>query len=184
MKLKYVYLVILVVFSCDNIQKEYDSEGNLKRVGKIVNGLKEGIWLSFYQNGDTASIETFILDTLVKKIEYSSDGPSIEESYKNGFKNGPFKVYWDNGQILTEGEYKNDSIHGEIVDYYRNGIIESVSNYDIGRPYGEYKYYYSDGTIQLEAQEFGEGEHHIYDSLGSREYTVIFESFIPVDTIN
>ncbi len=182
-KVRGIVLIIIFSISCSDVEKVYDGKGNLISQGRMVEGQKEGVWVNYYPNRDTSSVETFNKGSLIKKAQYTSDGMSVEENFLNGKKNGSFKVYWLDGSVHIEGFFKNDSLDGTVRNYYPNGVLESEAKYQNGNPYGAYRYYYEDGGLQIQAEDFGNGEHLVYDSLGQLEYTVILKNFVPVDTL-
>ena len=176
-------VLIIGLISCSDVEKVYDDKGNLISEGRLVEDKKEGVWVNYYTNGDTSAVEHYSAGNLTRKMQYTSDGLSVDESFDQGKKNGAFKVYWPNGSLHIAGTFKSDSLNGKVTNYYLDGTLESEANYENGRPYGVYKYYYQNGAVQVEAENFGNGDHLIYDSLGNFEYTVVLEDFIPIDTL-
>lgn len=61
----------------------------------------------------------------------------IEEmaTYKEGHLfTGPYKSYYENGQLHFDGQYKDNHRVGQWVFYNENGMIETIHNYDsVGR---------------------------------------------------
>ena len=47
----------------------------------------------------------------------------------NGKKHGMWKVYYENGQLKSEGTYKNGICHGFWRSYKENGDMKSVGTY-------------------------------------------------------
>jgi hypothetical protein len=69
--------------------------------GMIIDGKKEGEWLTFF-----------------------SDGRLLSKSYfKAGLLNGPFKSYQSNGDVRSIGYYKNGKRSGQWVTYQSNGDV-------------------------------------------------------------
>lgn len=80
----------------------------LAEKGSFVNGLKTGVWKTWYPNGKIQSIE----------------------NWKNGLKKGSSKNYDQNGTLLEEGTFKRNVKHGLWIDaikkdtvMYKNGNI-------------------------------------------------------------
>ena len=71
-----------------------------KKRGKIVKGIREGTWVTYYDNGQ-----------LWDKGEYT-----------NGIREGTWVRYHDNGQLMMKGDYKNGKREGTWVDYNRDGL--------------------------------------------------------------
>ena len=73
----------------------------LRFLGEIKDGKREGLWTSFYENG-----------------QLWWKGP-----YKDGKLNGPYVWYYDNGQLSSEGTYKDGKREGPWVTYWGNGTV-------------------------------------------------------------
>jgi len=78
----------------------------LKINGHMVDGLKNGLWVKYYSNGQ-----------LENKI-----------NFKNGKPDGIIEFYFDNGQIETKLTYKNGVLTGEaeVYDYNGNLLISAL----------------------------------------------------------
>lgn len=129
---------------------EYDKDGNIitlveYRRGFTVNresinrydrnGLKQGRWKYFYENGSLKE----------------------EGSFRNGKKDGFFKTYDCNGNLrelkkFVDGEEIIDApeiARLEVVtEYYESGAISSVTTYRNGVPEGVSRKYAEDGSIE------------------------------------
>lgn len=131
----------------------YYPNGQIEVEGKYVNGLRDGSW--YYYNED-GSINTQTLYSSGKVLrekketgvfsEHTPDGILLSEfTYKNGEKQGPFKIYHEGAEWVVEetfdeqigekykkqvlkghnlkmsGKYKNDKLHGTVKHYNSNG---------------------------------------------------------------
>ena len=101
---------------------------------KDRNGLKQGRWKFFYDNG------------LVK----------LDGVYKDDKRNGYFKDYDEQGQLLTVKKYANDIEEKEApelaslsvkTDYYPTGKVKTVASYNGDVPEGVRREYAEDGKI-------------------------------------
>jgi antitoxin component YwqK of YwqJK toxin-antitoxin module len=52
---------------------------------------------------------------------YSS--PKLKYTVQNGVKNGPYEVYYRNGQINRKTSFKDDKYDGAYEEYYENGQL-------------------------------------------------------------
>ena len=77
--------------------------------GAISNGLREGEWFAFHENGQLHN----------------------QGSWKNGRKNGKWVSYHDNGQLKQEGNYKNGVRVGEWRVFHRNSKLRQIGNYKV-----------------------------------------------------
>lgn len=99
--------------------------------GYYVNNQKDGIWKSFYKNGNIKS----------------------EITYSTGKKRGFAKVFYEDGQIAEEGTWMEDKWTGKYKSYYRNGKLSYVWNYnEKGNRCGYQKYFYENGNIKIEGE--------------------------------
>ena len=69
--------------------------------GKFRNGLREGYWVRFHDNG---------------QLNYRGN-------YKNGKKVGHWVHYYPNGQLGSKGDYKNGNRVGYWVRYWEDGTV-------------------------------------------------------------
>ncbi len=72
-----------------------------KEQGSFKNGLREGLWVGYHENGQLA---------------YKGD-------YKNGNAEGSWVSYHDNGQLMYKGDYKNGRQDGYWMGYFNDGSV-------------------------------------------------------------
>lgn len=158
--------------------KEFHANGQLKSIGKYVNGIKVGEWKFFFENGKM--FETGKYDNRGREqgkwMWYYSDGNVRRESnFYNGLEDGNFVEYNDSGAVITKGQYleglkegtwvytlNNYRSIGKYTDdmqdslwkeyYVDNGKIRFEGNYNQGRPDGKHVWYYPDGKKEVEGQ--------------------------------
>ena len=70
--------------------------------GSIKNGVKDGAWVSYNENG----------------------GLNYKGKWKNGRLDGAWVGYWDNGQLRFKGNYKNNKKEGARVSYNKDGTVD------------------------------------------------------------
>ena len=120
-----------------------DGAGNLVEQGFLTNGVKNGVWMNYY-DGDEAG--------KIKKLC----------SYSNGVLNGPCYEFNNRGQIETEYNYLENEYDG-IAASYKFGRPNIKQSYANGMKDGpEYKYFESGssaGKLQQETN-FKEGKQH------------------------
>jgi antitoxin component YwqK of YwqJK toxin-antitoxin module len=75
----------------------------------------------------------------------------METTWKDGKKEGPVKVYNEEGIFTGEARFKNGKFHGPFKMYYSNGKLMSEVNYVDGKKEGMEKDYY-DGAGTLESK--------------------------------
>jgi antitoxin component YwqK of YwqJK toxin-antitoxin module len=88
---------------------------------------------------------------------------------KNGLKDGIFKSYYLNGEIILECNYVKDILHGDFKTYYQGGELESKKTYKNGLLNGLSVNYFENGNIKNETNYINDipnGLHNKYNSLG------------------
>lgn len=99
--------------------KEFYSQGN-----------QNGLSYEYEKNGLISSIKNFANDTIKGLYEVYERGKLDRSySYDNGKQNGPFKTFYANGSIKSEGFLVNGSANFEKLYYWQNGVISKRENY-------------------------------------------------------
>jgi len=114
-----------------------DTENNLTEEGNLVNGKKEGAWVSYYDGRNQGKVKTIT-------------------NFYNGVKNGIALTFAKNGTVETKSRYLNGKLNGEYSKYKSSRVLESTT-YKNGEIDGVYKTFYTNGKIQQEA-EFKNGK--------------------------
>ena len=66
----------------------------------------------------------------------------------NGKLNGPFKLYYENGQLKQEGSFKDNKEDGFCNFYYENGKLKREGKLGINeKEEGLWKYYHENGKL-------------------------------------
>jgi len=158
--------------------KEFYETGEIKSVGKYLNGNKVGEWKYFFADGKP--FETGKYDNQGRQqgkwIWYLENGKERRVSnFYNGLEDGDFIEYTDTGSVITKGQYSeglkegiwfyvlgNYKTIGKYTDdqqdslwkefYVDNGNVRFEGNFNQGRPDGKHTWYYEDGKKQVEGQ--------------------------------
>ena len=88
-----------------------------KTQGSFRNGKKEGMWVSYFENGQA----------------------SQKDEYKNGKREGLYADYYRNGQLLQSGQHKNGKSYGLWVTYKQNGQLGMIVEFRNGKAIKRYK---------------------------------------------
>lgn len=154
---KYYYesgkIKAVTVFSTDGIvarTKTYHENSQPMAEGKYIKQKRDSIWL-FYSDvdGKLLSSETYKKGVLhgTTKTFYPETGNVAETiEYFNGIKEGPYKKYFPDGELMTEGTYKNDVLVGKFTLYHPNGKIQVKGKYKNGRQIGNWEYFDEEGN--------------------------------------
>ncbi len=90
---------------------EYHENGALSIQGQILNGRKEGLWVSFHDNGNKQS----------------------ESTYSNGVLHGKTATFHPNGQLMYLGYFKHGERDAVWAFYNENGTQLKEVIYDSGK---------------------------------------------------
>jgi antitoxin component YwqK of YwqJK toxin-antitoxin module len=121
-----------------DIRNTYFPDGTIKTSGGYVEGKKEGTHRIYDKEGNIVSAEIYSTD--VKMGEGVVD--------KKGNFQGPWKLFYETGQLKAEGMYENSQREGDWTFYHKNGEIEHRAKYAEGKPQGVWKWYFDDKTLR------------------------------------
>lgn len=80
---------------------------------------------------------------------YDKDNNLLQISYySEGKLNGTSVSFYSNGRVYSTGNYVNDKPHGNVTIYSENGNINLSDNYFYGKKEGFSYLYYKDGKLQ------------------------------------
>jgi antitoxin component YwqK of YwqJK toxin-antitoxin module len=140
---------------------------------QILFNYYEGTLVSYtYLNAEGVQLPEIPLKNESGKViaYYRNGNKSIEYELEKGFREGEFKIYHSNGNLLralnfkngqlkgkaeyftVEGikrkvsEYKNGDKSGVMTTYYPSGTVKSTQNYLLGELYGKSVWYSAEGT--------------------------------------
>jgi antitoxin component YwqK of YwqJK toxin-antitoxin module len=104
--------------------------------GTYRNGVEEGVHREYNDSGQVVSGKIY------------SNGIVLYEGIvdEQGRKQGPWKEYYETGELKAEGKYRNDEKIQDWKYYYRNGKIEQKGEYFRGLPEGMWVWNYEDGS--------------------------------------
>lgn len=115
------------VYDPDNgLKKVYDREGNVKEEYYVKDGLFEGVFNSFYPNGNIKITRHYLNDKKHgQSKEYDEDGNlTAEFYYAAGELNGPYKLYSE-GKVSLEGNLERGEKDGFFKEFNEEGDVSS-----------------------------------------------------------
>lgn len=131
------------------LYRKLTSGGVLLEEASYVNDTIHGIRIQYYEKGDTQIIETFDMGTF----------------------NGPFKAYYENGNLELLGHYDNNVMKGKWYKYYESGELEEIVTFDHNAENGPFVEFYRNGNKKAEGNYVnGENEDGLlllYDETGT-----------------
>jgi len=131
------------LFYLPNQEKPYSGEnlciylvnGQYYNQGEIEEGLRQGTWFYWHENGQKDKILWFQFGNLIsetKFLYYGSDLIQSVETYKNGKLDGERTWWYENGQMKSEVKWKNGIKNGKFTSWHENGQIKNESNFKDG----------------------------------------------------
>ncbi len=142
------------------IKDEYDDNNRIIYSGAYKRDKPIGIHRKYDINGDV--INSYI---------YNDNGVKISEGIvdEEGMKKGPWKDFYDTGEIKSTGNYKNGVKEGKWTYFFKDGKIEQTGEYKNGKLNGEWTWYFNDGTVEREEEYYNgkeEGQFVEYNEAG------------------
>lgn len=114
------------------------------------NGLKQGHWITYYENGNKRYEGYFKDNNPVGTFTrfYENKGIQSIMEFKEDGKEASTKIFYNNGTLAAEGIYFEQQKHGEwkYYSYYSLKIIYS-ENYFHGEKHGVSTVYYPNGNV-------------------------------------
>lgn len=120
----------------DGLRIMYYDSGDTMNVETYRNGLFEGPFRAYHENGKRKTEGQYVANEMVGEWRSYYDSGSLRETvtFSANAENGPFKEYHPNGKIKAEGAYLDgDNEHGELKLYDENGVLERTMLCDRGR---------------------------------------------------
>jgi antitoxin component YwqK of YwqJK toxin-antitoxin module len=86
---------------------------------------------------------------LVKEIGYYQNKKKYVEGEVKGdsIKDGKWTVWYENGNIWSEGYFKNNKPEGLRIVYYENGKVRYKGKFKDGKPVGTWSFWDEKGTL-------------------------------------
>ncbi|MEM8908478.1 MAG: hypothetical protein AAGD05_11575 [Bacteroidota bacterium] len=129
-----------------------DGAGAIQEEGEILNGVKNGTWITYYTEDDR-----------VKSIT----------NYVNGKKNGLHMELNNRGQVELQCYYADDVLDGKWAKYKFGSRPEKEVTYKMGNFDGVYKEYHSNGKLQKEIHYKDGVQHGSFKQYNDQEQLVM-----------
>ncbi len=106
----------------EGVTRYYYAGGKLKMEIPFIKGLEQGFAKEYSEEGN-------IITLIEYKRGFIIDRLKINRRDKNNYRQGRWYTFWDNGRIRQEGYYRDDKKDGYFKDYTENGDLISVTKY-------------------------------------------------------
>jgi len=116
----------------EGLTKYYYSEGNLKAEIPFINGQEQGFGKEYATDGTIITLTEYKRGFIVDRMR-------INRKDKNNYKQGRWYYFYDSGAIKFEGSYKDDKKNGYFKEYAENGDLIRIQKFidDIIQPEAE-----------------------------------------------
>ncbi|NLN26203.1 MAG: hypothetical protein GX163_11300 [Bacteroidetes bacterium] len=133
MRIIYKLVVFIIIFSsCENIEKEYYKNGNIKAKYQTQNGVLHGDYFQYDSLGILTSHHIYNLGKRIDSSIYYKDGNIW---YINYFVNGKIhlhKQYYPNGKIKEYGSIVKENLRiGKWRFYNERGYLEEIKEFKL-----------------------------------------------------
>jgi len=135
----------------EGLTKYYYKDGNLKMEVPFVKGIEQGLAKEYSPDGNIITLIEYKRGFIVERLK-------INRRDKNNLKQGKWYVFHANGNVKQEGSYRDDRKDGYFKDYAENGDLISIAKYvnDVKQADAEevtkldlQNEYYPDGKIKI-----------------------------------
>lgn len=156
------------------VWRSYFPNGTLQSEIAYKDGVKSGLSKEYNKKGKLIDLQRMEGDTvaghrdelviieLYKEFYEGNEHIRLIGGLNNGMKNGIFREYDRNGEIINGYIYENDTLvaegmitgagiyQGEWTHFYKSGVVKSKGNYLDSKKDGKWIYYYADGKKEQE----------------------------------
>ena len=143
-----------------DIKTEYYPDGNVKIVASYKDDVPEGIRREYNPKGQVVAGYIF------KNGDIIGEGIIDDE----GMRDGPWKDYYPNGALKSDGQYETGKRTGLWKFYHPNGVLEQTGSYNKdGKEDGTWTWYFATGDLLREESYFNgmiDGYSIEYDEYG------------------
>ncbi len=158
--------------------------------GSYANGLKQGEWTNYNQDGSVYSKEDYANGVPHGATEYYSNGSlNRRERYTEGLRDGLQENFFPDGSPSYDTTYENGIEVGPRNYYQANGRLKETTSIDVGLAHGSHKTYDSGGRITTSGSYnhgvlSGIWTTYTYDANGNRKsYTTDFGNTPPTNIV-
>ncbi len=130
-----------------------NANGTVLVQGKLVKGLKEGLWRFYYEFGAPQKMEEYHLGKRNGvAVNYDRSGfIQNDETYKNDELDGISLRYINGGKVKSQIEYKKGKLDGRKLLNYDDGTHQEESYWKNGIKNGTTKWYYQKNVVMMES---------------------------------
>ena len=130
--------------------KMFYSDGSIKAEGRFHNKKKDGLWKYYTNTPHRLKKEESYKDGVKDgrwRVYYTGGQLTSEIYWKNGKRDGPWREYFENGEPRIEAEFKDGELTGQFIVYYEGLVIAKQGHYVNGKMDGIWYFYNDKGEL-------------------------------------
>lgn len=133
------------------LKEYYPNTYQLKKISNYTLDTLNGTCLTYYSNGQLETSCTYKQGVLDQDyIVYHDNGQlNIKVTYIKGMKQGRFKEYDREGNVIRIGQYKNNELDGEIEAFYKDNALFWTHHFKQGIKIGTHYDYWENGKLKI-----------------------------------
>lgn len=134
----------------------YDGRGNRYAEFNYKEGKKNGLTYLWYPNGSLDTISTWTNGMMEGDFQsfHQNGKMHLRTFYRKGQFHGKLREWDPTGQIITDCNYVLGQRHGLCQTWYENGQLASEIYYERHQPIPPIKFWDEDGVLQITPKEF------------------------------
>jgi antitoxin component YwqK of YwqJK toxin-antitoxin module len=119
----------------EGIFNSYYKNGNPEAINPYKSDKLNGLCTFYYENGNKSEVSNYTAGELdgVYNSFYENSKPKEVSNYKVGVRDGLYTSFFENGNKVEVSNYKAGKLDGLCTFYYENGKLKEVSNYKAGK---------------------------------------------------
>ncbi len=135
-----------------------DAQGRIVEEGNALNGLKEGAWITYNEDGVPTTLTNYHKGVkLGVELTFDNNASLSTKSYQNGDNiEGEFRKY-QNRNLSEIKTYENGILNGPHLTFYTNEKVQQEVNYVNGNFDGLARWFSQDGKLTI-AYVYDDGE--------------------------
>lgn len=164
----------------NGVFKLYTEDGQLIEIGNIEDGLRNGYWSTYYDNGNkkedleyvngTAQILSFwnlngeqtVFNGRGTILYFYPESESIFETgeVEDGLREGIWNTYYqETNAVYQTVNYEKGELNGNYTVYYESGNVYTAGYMEIGLKVGKWEWFFENGVLSSEANFVNDLKH-------------------------
>ncbi len=129
----------------------YWDNKSVRNEGKISNNLPDGVWRTYYPNGNLKSVVNYdagkVDGVAFFYFDDNKETKKLEINFDNDVMEGKYQEFYPNGAQKATLFYDDGKLHGDAEFYYPTGRIKIQGKYKKGKKRGKWIFFDENGEI-------------------------------------